>query len=260
MTDQRQSACFGLIEIQSFQRAGRSLYGNGVFAFQQGNSVTLGLVGSSCLHLRSDRISRCGIQGRNETLTYQAVEKPPHQAVQPAQKQLRPGPTVALPDRQRKVSPLNSTAVFIEEVFVEQTFATWLLPIVGVIVGIVIGYLIARNSAPNSTQRQVDELQERLDTYQSEVVTHFNTTASLLRKLTNSYQDMQDHLSEGADKLALDEQTRQRLLAALHSEENHSHRERLSSPTFTEPPKDYAPKDADVPGTLHENFGLKSKH
>ncbi|MBU0851358.1 MAG: DUF1043 domain-containing protein, partial [Gammaproteobacteria bacterium] len=26
----------------------------------------------------------------------------------------------------------------------EQTFATWLLPIVGVIVGIVIGYLIAR--------------------------------------------------------------------------------------------------------------------
>ena len=85
----------------------------------------------------------------------------------------------------------------------EQNLATWLLPIIGVIAGIVIGYLIARNSAPNSTQRQVDELQERLDTYQSEVVTHFNTTASLLRKLTNSYQDMQDHLSEGADKLAL---------------------------------------------------------
>ncbi len=142
----------------------------------------------------------------------------------------------------------------------EQTLATWLLPIVGVIAGIVIGYLIARNSAPNSTQRQVDELQERLATYQSEVVTHFNTTASLLRKLTNSYQDMQNHLSEGADKLALDEQTRQRLLAALHSEASHSHRERLSSPAFTEPPKDYAPKDGDTPGTLNENFGLKSRH
>ncbi len=142
----------------------------------------------------------------------------------------------------------------------EQTLATWLLPIVGVIAGIAIGYLIARNSAPNSTQRQVDELQERFDTYQSEVVTHFNTTASLLRKLTNSYQDMQDHLSEGADKLALDEQTRQRLLAALHSEESHGHRERLNSPTFTEPPKDYAPNDADVPGTLHDNCALKTKH
>jgi len=143
---------------------------------------------------------------------------------------------------------------------VEQSLATWLLPIVGVIAGIVIGYLIARNSAPNSTQRQVDELQERLDTYQSEVVTHFNTTASLLRKLTDSYRDMQDHLSEGADRLALDEQTRQRLLAALHSENHHSYRERLSSPAFTEPPKDYAPKDSDVPDTLNENFGLKSKH
>lgn len=141
----------------------------------------------------------------------------------------------------------------------EQTLATWLLPIVGVIVGIAIGFLVARNNAPNRTQRQVDDLQERFDTYQSEVVTHFNTTASLLRKLTNSYQDIQDHLSEGADKLALDEQTRQRLLAALHSEESPSHRERLSSPAFTEPPKDYAPKSDDTPGTLHENFGLKSR-
>lgn len=142
----------------------------------------------------------------------------------------------------------------------EQSLATWLLPIIGVVAGIVIGYLIARSSAPNSTQRQVDELQERLDTYQSEVVTHFNTTASLLRKLTDSYRDMQDHLSEGADRLALDEQTRQRLLAALHSETPHTHRERLNSPAFTEPPKDYAPKDSDAPDTLSENFGLKSKH
>nr|WP_250646474.1 DUF1043 family protein [Pseudomonas oligotrophica] len=135
-----------------------------------------------------------------------------------------------------------------------------MLPIVGLIVGIAIGFLVARNTAPNRTQRQVDDLQERFDTYQSEVVTHFNTTASLLRKLTNSYQDIQDHLSDGANRLALDEQTRQRLLAALHSEEQHGSRERLSSPAFTEPPKDYAPKGDDTPGTLNENFGLKSRH
>ncbi|WP_028240172.1 YhcB family protein [Stutzerimonas azotifigens] len=140
----------------------------------------------------------------------------------------------------------------------EQTLATWLLPIVGLIAGIAIGYLIARNTAPSRTQRQVDDLQERFDTYQSEVITHFNTTASLLRKLTNSYQDMQEHLSEGANRLALDEQTRQRLLAALHNEDAAT-RERLSAPAFTEAPKDYAPKSADAPGTLHENFGLKSR-
>ncbi|MHA3885609.1 ZapG family protein [Stutzerimonas degradans] len=142
----------------------------------------------------------------------------------------------------------------------EQTLATWLLPIVGLIAGIAIGYLVARNSAPNRTQRQVDDLQERFDTYQSEVVTHFNTTAALLRKLTSSYQDIQDHLSEGADRLALDEQTRERLLAALRNDEHSSPRERLSSPAFTEPPKDYAPKDDDAPGTLHENFGFKQRH
>nr|WP_272888644.1 DUF1043 family protein [Stutzerimonas stutzeri] len=135
-----------------------------------------------------------------------------------------------------------------------------MLPIVGLIAGIAIGYLVARSSTPNRTQRQVDDLQERFDTYQSEVVTHFNTTASLLRKLTSNYQDIQDHLSDGANRLALDEQTRQRLLASLHSEESNGSRERLSSPTFTEPPKDYAPKSDDTPGTLHENFGLKSRH
>ncbi|TBV12350.1 YhcB family protein [Stutzerimonas kirkiae] len=140
----------------------------------------------------------------------------------------------------------------------EQTLATWLLPIIGLIVGIAIGYLIARYAAPSGTQRQVDNLQERFDTYQSEVVTHFNTTATLLHKLTNTQQDIRDHLSQGADKLALDEQTRQRLLTALHSE-NHTPRERLSASTFTEPPKDYAPKGADATGTLHENFGLKSR-
>lgn len=139
----------------------------------------------------------------------------------------------------------------------EQNLVTWLLPIVGLIVGIAIGYLLSRNSAPNSTQRQVDELQERLDTYQSEVVTHFNTTAALLSKLTNSYQDIQNHLAEGANKLALDEQTRQRLLTALHTQHAASPRERLDAPAFTEPPKDYAPKVDDTPGTLHENFGLK---
>ena len=45
----------------------------------------------------------------------------------------------------------------------EQTLATWLLPIVGLIAGIAIGYLVARSSAPNRTQRQVDDLQERFD-------------------------------------------------------------------------------------------------
>jgi uncharacterized membrane-anchored protein YhcB (DUF1043 family) len=64
----------------------------------------------------------------------------------------------------------------------------------------------------------------------------------LVKKLTQSYQEVQDHLAEGANRLALDEQTRQRLLAALHSEAPQAPRERLTPPRSSEPPKDYAPK------------------
>ncbi|WP_271410843.1 YhcB family protein [Pseudomonas sp. Q1-7] len=145
----------------------------------------------------------------------------------------------------------------------EQSLTVWLLPAFALLAGIGIGFLIARlvpNAAPNRTQRQLDDLQERFDTYQSEVVTHFNTTASLVKKLTQSYQEVQEHLSEGASRLALDELTRQRLLAALHADEAASPRERLTPPKSNEAPKDYAPKVPDTPGTLDETFGLKGKY
>ncbi|WP_445939144.1 YhcB family protein [Pseudomonas sp.] len=144
----------------------------------------------------------------------------------------------------------------------EQTLTAWLLHAITLVAGIAIGFLIARlapNAAPSRTQRQLDEMQERFDTYQSEVVSHFNTTASMVKKLTQSYQDVQEHLSDGANRLALDELTRQRLLAALHTEDASEKRERLTPPKNNEMPKDYAPKSADVPGMLDASYGLKNK-
>ena len=76
------------------------------------------------------------------------------------------------------------------------------------------------------------------------------------KKLTQSYQEVQDHLAEGANRLALDEQTRQRLLAALHSEAQ-GPRDRLTPPKDTEVPRDYAPKAPNTPGMLDEHYGLK---
>lgn len=142
----------------------------------------------------------------------------------------------------------------------EQTLTAWLLPALALLAGTAIGFLVARlvpSAAPSRTQRQLDDMQERFDNYQREVVTHFNTTANLVRKLTQSYQEVQEHLSEGANRLALDELTRQRLLATLHSDEQSGPRERLTPPKSNEAPKDYAPKNADVPGTLDATFGLK---
>jgi len=135
-----------------------------------------------------------------------------------------------------------------------------LLPTLALVAGGRRGFLLARllpNAVPNSTQRQLDDIQERFDSYQNEVVTHFNATASLVKKLTQSYQDVQDHLSEGANRLALDEQTRQRLLAALHADSAQAPRERLTPPRDQEPPRDYAPKAPNSPGMLDEHYGLK---
>lgn len=144
----------------------------------------------------------------------------------------------------------------------EQTLTAWLLPAITLVAGIAIGFLIARlapNAAPNRTQRQLDEIQERFDAYQSEVVTHFNTTANLVKKLSQTQLDVQQHLSDGANRLALDELTRQRLLATLHADDSGEKRERIKAPILQEMPKDYAPKSADVPGMLDESYGLKNK-
>ncbi len=142
----------------------------------------------------------------------------------------------------------------------EQSLTPWLLPAIALLAGVAIGFLLARllpNAAPTRTQRQLDDLQERFDSYQNEVVTHFNTTANLVKKLTQSYQEVQEHLSQGVDRLAADELTRQRMLAAFDSDKGSAPRERLTPPKSNEAPKDYAPKEPNTPGTLDETFGLK---
>lgn len=138
----------------------------------------------------------------------------------------------------------------------EQSFAAWLLPALALVVGVAIGFLLARllpGAAPATTQHKLDEMQERFEAYQSEVASHFNTTAGLVKKLTQNYQDIQDHLSDGASRLALDELTRQRLLAALSEGSQPASRERIAAAS-TEAPKDYAPGNS---GVLHDEEVLK---
>ena len=141
----------------------------------------------------------------------------------------------------------------------EQSLPVWIIPALTLVGGIVARVL--QRAAPGKTQHQLDELQERFDSYQSEVVTHFNTTAALVTKLTQNYQDVQEHLSVGAERLALDEVTRERLLAGLVAEPKK--RERIRAPqdsqfdTPAEPPRDYAQKTDGDPSMLAEGYGLK---
>lgn len=146
----------------------------------------------------------------------------------------------------------------------EQSYNIWLLLTLALLAGIGVGFFISRKVpgvSPDRTQQRLDELQERFDNYQTDVITHFNTTAALVNKLTQSYQDVQQHLADGADQLALDEQARQRLRESLRPDTALPvSRERLSLPKNSEPPKDYAPKDKSQPGTLDETFGLRSNN
>lgn len=147
----------------------------------------------------------------------------------------------------------------------EQSLPVWLIPALTLVGGIIIGVILARvlqRTAPGKTQNQLDELQERFDSYQSEVVTHFNTTASLVKKLTQNYQDVQEHLSVGAERLALDEISRERLLASLVDDEPRTRgriRAAQDDSQFhdaTQPPRDYAKKQEGDQSMLSEGYGL----
>lgn len=131
---------------------------------------------------------------------------------------------------------------------------------VGFIVGIIVARLAPRLSGghSSSTQAQLESLQLRFEEYQQEVASHFNTTASLVTRLNRSYQDIQEHLGQAAVELAPDDVTRQRLLAALDQDGDSESRERIE-PVFDtlEPPRDYAEKTPNGPGTLSEEFGVR---
>lgn len=140
----------------------------------------------------------------------------------------------------------------------EQTLSAWLVPVITLVIGVAIGFLIARlvpGASPAQTQRKLDDIQDRFDAYQSEVVSHFSTTANLVNKLVQDQQAVQEHLANSANQLALDEQARQRLLTALH--ETPRSRDKYAEPVLSEPPRDYAPKDDTAPGMLDAQFGLK---
>ena len=140
----------------------------------------------------------------------------------------------------------------------------WIAVAIALAVGFIVGIIVARlaprlsGGSSSSTQAQLEGLQLRFEEYQQEVASHFNTTANLVTRLNRSYQDIQEHLGQAATELAPDDITRQRLLAALEQSSAAETHERIE-PVFDtlEPPRDYADKSADGPGTLSEEFGVR---
>ena len=162
----------------------------------------------------------------------------------------------------------------------DNSIPVWLLPLLSFVVGVAATLLVsrmARNNSPAAkSDSRLDELQQQFESYQDEVVAHFSTTAELVNKLTENYQNVQEHLLQSADRLALDENTRQRLLNSLvdtkaleqpatapdaapaeAAEVANTAPAAGEEEAIPEPPRDYANKEEGQVGTLDESFGLK---
>lgn len=122
--------------------------------------------------------------------------------------------------------------------------------------GLIVGWLISsqRDDEHDKTdyQQQINELSEQNKQYQENVTAHFAQTAALLNQLTSTYRDVHNHLAEGAQELASDDQE---LLRKLTSPNQTILSEAKIAERIT-PPLDYAPKKGDEQGILSEGYGF----
>jgi len=144
----------------------------------------------------------------------------------------------------------------------------WTLGLVGVAIGLVIGYLLGRGNSGKQQEMagELDAARSELNRYKEEVTEHFETTAELVNGLTEQYRRVHQHLASGAQSLSLNEHPGEALQASLQPRLN-----KHDIPTVTdavdnaeleelpEPPRDYAPKQADEEGTLSDRYGLRAK-
>lgn len=128
---------------------------------------------------------------------------------------------------------------------------------VALAIGLVLGLLIGRSgNGPSLKQRraeqQIEELRNEYTRYQAQVNEHFMESADLMRRLNDSYRDVNEHMARGANRLCSDEDW----LDELERDKAGS-RLRGSPGESLEPPRDYAlRKDPEEKGTLAEDFGL----
>ena len=134
----------------------------------------------------------------------------------------------------------------------------WLTGIVCLVVGVVAGLFAAprlSNSSPSKIEEleaKIQELQRLHDDYRDHVSEHFSATADLVHNMTESYRDVYQHLSRGAQDLCHEEVAIKLLPPADQPMLSGADLDTM------EPPKDYAPRrDGNQSGALSEGFGLE---
>jgi uncharacterized membrane-anchored protein YhcB (DUF1043 family) len=124
--------------------------------------------------------------------------------------------------------------------------------------GVVIGVAVTRYMNPQRKENQLledrlEKAEHTLSEYQHQVTEHFTQTASLVNNLTESYRDIHEHLASSALKLSNLDISQPVIIADARS----TLAAQVASGQPIEPPKDYAPKESEGPGTLSEEYGLR---
>lgn len=143
------------------------------------------------------------------------------------------------------------------------TTSTLIIAAVALLLGGAIGHLTSRGARSSTAtarelKQRLADSEERYQTYQHEVASHFVQLSQLNATMAQSYREMHEHLAASAVRLAGPE-VAQKLLSSVEGavQLHDSHGNPLLSIDDIEPPRDYAPK---VPGgVLSEEYGLEAE-
>lgn len=143
----------------------------------------------------------------------------------------------------------------------------WLIGLGCLLAGAVVGalafkMLLSDEARVQALEEQLQALSEEHENYKSNVHNHFNSSAQLLGRLTESYRDVFLHVADGARTLCPDYISNQLSLSA-------ETRTLLGQPDASKgpppaPPLDYAARTAEPGkagkkvGTLDEDYGFDS--
>jgi uncharacterized membrane-anchored protein YhcB (DUF1043 family) len=110
-------------------------------------------------------------------------------------------------------------------------------------------------------EQRLQSLTNEHESYKNNVNKHFNSSAQLLNRLTESYKDVYVHMADGARALCPDYISKQLALnsedKALLSSGSNSNLDEESKSQMA-PPLDYAPKpDPDHKSIMDDDFGLE---
>jgi uncharacterized membrane-anchored protein YhcB (DUF1043 family) len=148
----------------------------------------------------------------------------------------------------------------------------WIIGVVALAIGGLIGFLIGRSDGDSNEKEKLEDVKQELESYKTQVAGHFEETADLVNKMTESYRGVYQHLATGAQALCDADTARsiessmtpqlnaQKEIEVEGAEEANPDKDianEAETVAVTEPPRDYAPKQPDEEGTLSESYGLK---